>query len=75
MKIQELLIVDEANQVVSANEFWDWHKKNSNSLGAQAKKEWYLNRKEEGLKSRLAMDYFINENEDSDDPFSHFLEN
>jgi hypothetical protein len=26
-------------------------------------------------KSRLAMDYFINENEDSEDPFSQFLEN
>ena len=30
--------------------------KNSNSLGSQAKKKWYLNRIAEGLKIRLAMD-------------------
>ena len=30
--------------------------KNSNSLGSQAKKKWYLNRIHEGLKIRLAMD-------------------
>ena len=33
MKILELLIVDQANQVVSAKEFWNWHKENSSSLG------------------------------------------
>lgn len=33
MKIQDSVIVDENSQIVSAHEFWNWHKKNTDSLG------------------------------------------